>query len=185
MKSAELESFTGKSVQKVCIRVDDPQKKSAKSLHFMKKSFPDADFADSCRLLKKSARVCPPKLIRMSRSIEWCRKPIFSASTRLWVIERDEGRVLLKNLPRIPYNVLSRWVAPFKGATTKWNYKMMWGIIENPRPDAATVSLQSSTLRGLQKDFISQVRRLLRWTMAALPDINQSIWAVVLNNIEH
>jgi hypothetical protein len=51
MKSAELESFTGKSVQKVCkkcaleqmilrkslqkvcIRVDDPQKKSAKSLH--------------------------------------------------------------------------------------------------------------------------------------------------------
>ena len=34
MKSAELESFTGKSMQKVCIRVDGPQKKSAKSLHY-------------------------------------------------------------------------------------------------------------------------------------------------------
>ncbi len=48
------------STEKVC-------KKSAKSVHFIKKvckksvkSFPDADFADSCRLLKKSARVCPP-----------------------------------------------------------------------------------------------------------------------------
>ena len=60
-----------KSVQKVCMRVVDPQKKSAKSLHKVciswkkvckksAKSLPDADFADSCRLLKKSARVCPP-----------------------------------------------------------------------------------------------------------------------------
>ncbi len=50
--------------------VVDPQKKvckqSAKSLHFMTKksakSSPDADFADLCRLLKKSARVCPPMI---------------------------------------------------------------------------------------------------------------------------
>ncbi len=59
-------------------------------------------------------------LIKMPRSIEWCRKPIFSASTRLWVIELDAWRVLLKNLPRIQYNILSQWVVPFKGATTKW-----------------------------------------------------------------
>ncbi len=48
------------STEKVC-------KKSAKSVLFIKKvckksakSSPDADSADSCRFLKKSARVCPP-----------------------------------------------------------------------------------------------------------------------------
>jgi hypothetical protein len=61
------------SVQKVCMGVDDPQKSLQKvckkyAFHEKKvckksaKSLPDADFADSCRLLKKSARVCPPRL---------------------------------------------------------------------------------------------------------------------------
>ncbi len=42
-----------KSLQKVCKKSAFHEKRSAKSL-------PDADFADSCRLLKISARVCPP-----------------------------------------------------------------------------------------------------------------------------
>jgi hypothetical protein len=82
MKSAELESFAAecaKCMQKVCMKVVDPQKKSAKksaeSVHFKKKclqkvskkSSPDADFADSCRLLKKSTQVCPHMYVRPER----------------------------------------------------------------------------------------------------------------------
>ena len=53
-----------KSLQKVCMKVvyqsNKVCKKSAKRRKKSAKSAPNADFADSRRLLKKSARVCPP-----------------------------------------------------------------------------------------------------------------------------
>ena len=54
-KSAKSLQNIKNSLQKVCKKSAKRQKKSAKSA-------PNADFADSRRLFKKSARVCPPML---------------------------------------------------------------------------------------------------------------------------
>ncbi len=73
MKSAELESFAAESVQKVCMKVVGPQKKSAKSLQTvcisLKKSLQKVCKKLSrrrlCRLMQTFEKVCmslPPNV---------------------------------------------------------------------------------------------------------------------------